>query len=446
MKMGSGDSKQDKGSSENDSSTNLKKEFVLVDAIINCLSQQPLKGAIDEDENVIEELVTTLRKMKVKASRDIFLKRSDGLGIYIIKKGLVEVVSEHDEVTIATLSQGQFFGEVSALYNVPCTASVRALTDCELILLKKEVIRKYTQGYVSMELLDWFVRQKYLPTSSDVDRPKMLRRLCLKTMRSVSVFEGWSDIALKTLILTMEKDLVVLYPQKSTIMDQGDPPVLLYIVLRGRVRVKRDDVILVEFNTDYEPVAFNEKGLRLGHKSCYRLQAITCCEVIPIRLRHIAETMDMERRQRALEPWQNRQKMWERRADFLQSDLYRLLPAEFQLEVLAKVLKRTEVFGGCSLAVLYDLVLVSNVNKYERRARVDFNQVSDSPVIVMVLDGRVKIKPESGKSYTLRSSTEGQAILDPLDWDESYTVTMVTKCVLLEIPRNKAMEITCRED
>lgn len=51
-----------------------QKEFVLVDAITDCLSKQPLKGAIKEDENAIEELVTTLQKMKVKASRDIFLK------------------------------------------------------------------------------------------------------------------------------------------------------------------------------------------------------------------------------------------------------------------------------------------------------------------------------------------------------------------------------------
>lgn len=41
-----------------------------------------------------------------------------------------------------------------------------------------------------------------------------------------------------------------------------------------------------------------------------------------------------ERRQRAFGPWQNRQKLWVQRTNFLQSDLYRMLPAEFQLEVI----------------------------------------------------------------------------------------------------------------
>jgi voltage-gated potassium channel len=61
--------------------------------------------------------------------------------MYIINRGQVDVVGD-DDVVIATLSDGNFFGEMGLLLSVPRTASVRATTDCDLFMLAQSNFRK----------------------------------------------------------------------------------------------------------------------------------------------------------------------------------------------------------------------------------------------------------------------------------------------------------------
>ncbi len=64
-----------------------------------------------------------------------------GASLYIIKKGEMEVFTHHPPnppVILARLKQGDFFGEVSFLTGLPCTASVKAILPTELVRLRKE--------------------------------------------------------------------------------------------------------------------------------------------------------------------------------------------------------------------------------------------------------------------------------------------------------------------
>ena len=45
-------------------------------------------------------------------------------GIYILVTGVAEVVAEDAEIVISTLEAGDFFGEISVLYEVPATATI----------------------------------------------------------------------------------------------------------------------------------------------------------------------------------------------------------------------------------------------------------------------------------------------------------------------------------
>ena len=45
--------------------------------------------------------------------------------MFFISRGMVEVVSEDGTMVYATLSEGQFFGEISLIYDCPRTASIR---------------------------------------------------------------------------------------------------------------------------------------------------------------------------------------------------------------------------------------------------------------------------------------------------------------------------------
>ncbi|MFM7602206.1 MAG: mechanosensitive ion channel domain-containing protein [Pseudanabaena sp.] len=62
---------------------------------------------------------------------------------YIILSGVVEVFSEKNNQAIATLSEGEFFGEISLLIGMPRTATVRALTvDTVLFVVERQQLQK----------------------------------------------------------------------------------------------------------------------------------------------------------------------------------------------------------------------------------------------------------------------------------------------------------------
>jgi voltage-gated potassium channel len=58
-----------------------------------------------------------------------------GEEMYFISRGTVEVVSQDGEMVYATLTTGDFFGEMALLLRQPRTASVRAVDYCDLYLL-----------------------------------------------------------------------------------------------------------------------------------------------------------------------------------------------------------------------------------------------------------------------------------------------------------------------
>lgn len=62
---------------------------------------------------------------------------------YIILSGVVEIFSERNNQVIATLREGDFFGEISLLTGTPRTATVRALTaDTVLFVVERQQLQK----------------------------------------------------------------------------------------------------------------------------------------------------------------------------------------------------------------------------------------------------------------------------------------------------------------
>jgi CRP-like cAMP-binding protein len=59
-----------------------------------------------------------------------------GTEMYFICRGQAEVF-DADGKTLATLNEGDYFGEMSLLMSVPRTANIRASTPCNLFVLEK---------------------------------------------------------------------------------------------------------------------------------------------------------------------------------------------------------------------------------------------------------------------------------------------------------------------
>jgi voltage-gated potassium channel len=70
-----------------------------------------------------------------------------GFDMYFISKGSVDVLSADELTHYATLTDGQFFGEIALLLSTPRTATIRAREYCDLYRLNKETFDRILNRY-----------------------------------------------------------------------------------------------------------------------------------------------------------------------------------------------------------------------------------------------------------------------------------------------------------
>ncbi len=99
-------------------------------------------------ERVLTETTNLPRMMRFAAGQVIVRQGDAPDRFYIITKGEVGVTRRDQsgqEVELATLAAGQYFGEIGLLSQTPRTASIRAKTTVELLTLDREAFRNLVQ-------------------------------------------------------------------------------------------------------------------------------------------------------------------------------------------------------------------------------------------------------------------------------------------------------------
>jgi uncharacterized protein YhbP (UPF0306 family) len=91
----------------------------------------------------IEDLATQLQTVQFEAGDVIVRQGAPADKFFIVVDGEVEVLHDQDGETrrVATLSNGQFFGEVAILRDSPRTASVRAIAPTTLFAMERDSFR-----------------------------------------------------------------------------------------------------------------------------------------------------------------------------------------------------------------------------------------------------------------------------------------------------------------
>ncbi len=80
----------------------------------------------------------------------IFKEKDLGSSFYIILSGAVEVISEKTGQYIATLHEGEFFGEMSLLLGDPRTATVKTAEDTILFVIEQHDLQRLLEEYPSL--------------------------------------------------------------------------------------------------------------------------------------------------------------------------------------------------------------------------------------------------------------------------------------------------------
>lgn len=89
-------------------------------------------------EDIIREIIMNLTPGVFTPGDNIVTAGEIGYDMYFISKGSVDVLSADEKTQYATLSTGQFFGEIALLLSMPRTATIKAKEYCDLYRLDKD--------------------------------------------------------------------------------------------------------------------------------------------------------------------------------------------------------------------------------------------------------------------------------------------------------------------
>jgi len=127
----------------------------------NTLKNQPLFCEMTQTE--LENTAPAFFEKKFTAGAVLFVEGMIGEVLYLIEKGLVEIVrngKDGREVVLATLKPGEFLGEMSLLDNLPRTATARTSGETVCLAMTKKSFHQLVEKHpgIAVKLLMMFLR------------------------------------------------------------------------------------------------------------------------------------------------------------------------------------------------------------------------------------------------------------------------------------------------
>ena len=88
----------------------------------------------------LEKLMSAMKKQKVPAGRPVFKQGGQADTFYLVSEGRLSFWVQKGLINkkVADLKPRDYFGETALISDAPRSATVRAETDCELFILRKE--------------------------------------------------------------------------------------------------------------------------------------------------------------------------------------------------------------------------------------------------------------------------------------------------------------------
>lgn len=99
----------------------------------------------DLDDSELKDIVKIIRELPFKKGDYIFREKEDTKGIFLVHSGKVEIskiTADGWKQTLAVLSKGNFFGELSIIEHRLHEANAIALEDAILFLIRKDDFEK----------------------------------------------------------------------------------------------------------------------------------------------------------------------------------------------------------------------------------------------------------------------------------------------------------------
>jgi CRP/FNR family cyclic AMP-dependent transcriptional regulator len=129
---------------------------------LDILKSVPLFSELSQEE--LEELLALSKKRRYPRGSFVMFKDDIGQVIYLILKGKVKVILIDEsgrEIILSTLQSGDYFGEMSAIDQMPRSATVVTVQDSEfLVILQKSITEQIEKNpRIAIKLLSEMSRR-----------------------------------------------------------------------------------------------------------------------------------------------------------------------------------------------------------------------------------------------------------------------------------------------
>lgn len=147
-------------------------------------------------EEDIQELFKSVETINVAQDQILFHTGDAGEAMYIVKSGDVEIFVKDmagQKIVLNIAGAGASFGELAMLDNKPRSASARALTDTELLVLKRENLAYFFTRKPETALSMMASMSEMLRKSGDIIKTRVSRNANEEIEVKLSVLQRVSD-------------------------------------------------------------------------------------------------------------------------------------------------------------------------------------------------------------------------------------------------------------
>jgi len=106
----------------------------------------------------LDALISVARTTQLAAREQLFHKGDEGTQVYVVIRGTLKALTtseEGDDVVFSILAEGEVFGEIALLGRPQRTATVSAITPCELLVIDRREFLAFLRSHpeAAIELL-----------------------------------------------------------------------------------------------------------------------------------------------------------------------------------------------------------------------------------------------------------------------------------------------------
>lgn len=358
-----------------------------INILANCLNRLPLIL----DKRIRDEVIRRVELVETEDVPEVLLRKGhDSPGIYVLVSGNVNVVSENQKFVLRQIKAGDCFGEVSVLFNLKCTAEVRTVSRCVILLLRTSDARQLLTFPNEVTVLQWFQKRRYFDTSKLFENHQLSREIALDVLQKSPVLHNWRREALDSVINTFTPGVILLYPAESLIFKEGWKGQEMFILIHGQVTFYTGDQELATFDAGERGFSFGEEGFFTGTERRSTVRSAVPCQIITLREENFHDAVHEFTAEAML--LQELSVKWKDHVNQRDAELYVKYGGALDLEILRMTLKQTDEFKGCPPGFLYILALSMVIKEVQADAALLSNrQYQDGDTLFIVLQGTAEV-------------------------------------------------------